>query len=258
MLAEVDAVSIAVPTAYHYQVARQCLNQGVHILLEKPITQTPDEARELIALAKTRRLVLQVGHLERFNPIIRAVGGKIRAPRFIETIRIAPFSQRSIDIDVLLDLMIHDIDIILSLVQAPIHSIDSVGVPVITDKIDIANVRMRFVNGCVANLTASRVSDKTERKIRVFEEALYLSIDYGKQAAAIYRKQATATGLPLITTEEIAFDKEDVLLHETGAFLDAIRTGQAPAVTGEDGLQALEVAHAIRADIAERAQPGAA
>ncbi|MGH8243322.1 MAG: Gfo/Idh/MocA family protein [Steroidobacteraceae bacterium] len=255
LLGAVDAVSIATPTALHHAVARDFLEAGAHVLVEKPITSTADEARELIELAARGRRVLQVGHLERFNPVIVAVAGELTSPRFVESNRLAPFKPRGTDVSVVLDLMIHDIDLIEHIVRSPIASIDAVGAPVFTDEIDIANARIRFENGCVADVTASRISLKAERKLRVFQADAYLSIDLQQKLLTIVRKPASIGEgeLPKVDLEERSFDQGDALLAEIRSFVDAVRSGGRPVVSGEDGLRALETATRI----AELVQRGA-
>jgi predicted dehydrogenase len=247
LLGRVDAVSVATPTASHHAVARDFLSAGAHVLVEKPITATAAEARDLIALAAGRGRVLQVGHLERFNPVIRAVADQLAAPRFIESNRLAPFKPRGTDVSVVLDLMIHDIDLVEHIVRSPISSIDAIGAPVFTDEIDIANARIRFANGCVADVTASRISLKAERKLRVFQADSYLSIDLQQKLLTIVRKPATLDeGVPpKVDIEERSFEPGDALADEIRAFVDAIRRGVRPVVSGEDGLRALETATRI-------------
>jgi predicted dehydrogenase len=247
LLGRVEAVSIATPTASHHAVARDFLEAGAHVLVEKPITETADQARELIAIAAGRGLVLQVGHLERFNPVIRAIAGELAAPRFIESNRLAPFKARGTDVSVVLDLMIHDIDLIEHIVRSPIASIDAIGAPVFTDEIDIANARIRFASGCVADVTASRISLKAERKLRVFQADTYLSIDLQQKLLSIVRKpSAIEEGAPpKVDLEERSFEQGDALLDEIRSFLDAVRRGARPVVSGEDGLRALETATRI-------------
>jgi predicted dehydrogenase len=247
LLGRVDAVSVATPTALHHPIARDFLLAGAHVLVEKPITTTAPEARELIALAAANRRVLQVGHLERFNPVIVAVAGELRKPRFVESNRLAPFKARGTDVSVVLDLMIHDIDLIEHIVQSPIASIDAIGAPVFTDEIDIANARIRFENGCVANVTASRISMKSERKLRVFQSDSYLSIDLQqKLLTQVRRPDVIAQGAtPSVAVEERSFEQGDALLAEIESFVAAIREGTRPVVSGEDGLRALETATRI-------------
>ncbi len=247
LLGRVDAVSIATPTALHHPVARDFLAAGSHVLVEKPFTTTAAEARELIALAADRQRVLQVGHLERFNPVIRAVADELSNPRFIESNRLAPFKPRGTDVSVVLDLMIHDIDLIEHIVHSPIASIDAIGAPVFTDEIDIANARIRFANGCVADVTASRISLKAERKLRVFQADAYLSIDLQQKLLSIVRKPAVIEegALPKVDLEERSFEQGDALLDEIRSFVAAVRQGGRPVVSGEDGLRALETATRI-------------
>ena len=247
LLGAVDAVSVATPTSSHHAVAMDFLGAGAHVLVEKPITTTAAEARELIAAAAKTGRVLQVGHLERFNPVILAILGEIKAPRFIESNRLAPFKPRGTDVSVVLDLMIHDIDLIEHIVQSPITSIDAVGAPVFTDEIDIANARIRFENGCVADVTASRISMKSERKLRIFQADAYLSIDLQQKLLTVVRRPAVIPegAMPAVAVEERSFDPGDALLAEIEAFLAAIANGGRPVVTGEDGLRALETATRI-------------
>jgi predicted dehydrogenase len=249
LLGRVDAVSVATPTTLHHAVACDFLRAGAHVLVEKPITATAAEARELIAIAAGSGRVLQVGHLERFNPVIVAVTGELTGPRFIESNRLAPFKARGTDVSVVLDLMIHDIDLIEDIVRSPIATIDAVGAPVFTDEIDIANARIRFENGCVADVTASRISMKSERKLRVFQTDAYLSIDLQQKLLTIVRRPAVieAGVMPSVAVEERSFDQGDALLAEIEAFLDAIERGGRPVVSGEDGLRALETASRIAA-----------
>jgi len=245
LLAQVDLVSIVVPTQHHFPVAKECLEAGCHILLEKPVTQTVAEADELIRMAAERHLVFQVGHLERFNPAIMALKGVLKSPLFIESHRLAPFKTRGTDVNVVLDLMIHDIDIILNMVPSSVKLVNSVGVPVLSNEVDIANARLQFENGCVANVTASRVSREAMRKIRIFQPDAYISIDYQERKISIFRKGGEGfpiPGLPNVTMEEKSFEQGDALLTEITAFVDAVTAGSAPPVTGEDGKRALELA----------------
>ena len=247
LLGRVDAVSVVTPTPAHFGIAREFLSAGVHVLVEKPITETPAEARELIELANARGRVLQVGHLERFNAAILAAEPYLTAPRFIECHRLAPYKERGTDVNVVLDLMIHDIDIVQTIVGAPIVSIDAIGTKVFSDEIDIANARIRFENGCVANATASRVSLKTERKLRVFEDDAYLSLDLQQKILTLIRKRAAAPApgqLP-VSIEEQSLDQGDALKAEIESFLNCIRSGRPPIVGGEAGLRALETAMRI-------------
>ncbi len=244
----VDAVSLAVPTPLHHRIGCELLEQGVHVLIEKPIATTVQEARELIEAARRGGAVLQVGHLERFNPAVVAAVAKLNAPRFVESHRLAPFKQRGTDVSVVLDLMIHDIDLIQELVGAPIESIDAIGASVFSGEIDIANARITFEGGCVANTTASRISLKQERKIRIFQDDAYLSIDMQQKILSIIRKKDAAAAVESpaqVSIEEESFDQGDALRDEIQAFLHAVRTRSEPVVTGEDGLRALETATRI-------------
>jgi predicted dehydrogenase len=255
LIGHVDAVSIATTTPAHFPIARDFLAAGVHVLVEKPITETPEEAQQLIDLAKTKGCVLQVGHLERFNAAILAADPHLTRPRFIECHRLAPYKERGTDVNVVLDLMIHDIDLVQSIVGSPIASIDAIGTPVFSDEIDIANARIRFENGCVANATASRVSLKTERKMRVFEDEAYLSIDLQQKIFTLIRKRsgpATPGQLP-VSIEEQSLDQGDALKAEIESFLDCIRTGKPPVVGGDAGMRALDTAMRIT----EQVQRGA-
>ena len=247
ILDEIDAVSIATPTPLHYPIAQECLERGIHVLVEKPITTTLEEARSLVDTAARVRRVLQVGHLERFNAAILALSGTLGTPRFIETHRLAPFKERGTDVNVVLDLMIHDIDLIQSLVGAPIVSIDAVGASVFSAGLDIANARIRYANGCVANTTASRVSMKMERKLRLFQDDAYISIDLQQKVLTIVRKPPAGADVPKgqVLIEERTYDQGDALRFEIEAFLKSIREGTPPVVTGEDGLRALETATKI-------------
>ena len=244
LLGEVEAVSIATPTPLHHEIARQCLERGLHVLVEKPITETPGQARELIEIARRLGRVLQVGHLERFNAAILALAGTLGEPRFVESHRLAPFKERGTDVNVVLDLMIHDIDLIQSLVGAPIESIDAVGTSVFSAGLDIANARIRYANGCVANTTASRVSLKAERKLRLFQDDAYVSIDLQQKVLTIVRKPPPGTDAApgQVVIEERSYEQGDALRLEIQAFLRSIREGRPPVVTGEDGLRALETA----------------
>jgi len=246
LLGKVDAVSVVTPTPAHFAIARDFLNSGAHVLVEKPITESAGEARELIGIAARAERVLQIGHLERFNAAILAAEPYLRRPRFIECHRLAPYKERGTDVNVVLDLMIHDIDIVQTIVGAPIAAIDAVGTPVFSEEIDIANARIRFANGCVANATASRVSMKTERKMRVFEDDAYLSLDLQQKILTVIRKRpGAASGQLPVTIEEQSLDQGDALKAEIESFLGCILTGRAPVVSGEAGLRALETATRI-------------
>jgi predicted dehydrogenase len=249
LIGQVDAVSVATTTPAHFAIARDLIEGGAHVLVEKPITETPEEARALIEAAARCGRILQVGHLERFNAAILAAEPYLRAPRFIECHRLAPYRERGTDVNVVLDLMIHDIDIVQTIVNSPIASIDAIGTPVFSEEIDIANARIRFENGCVANATASRVSMKTERKLRVFspKDEAYLSIDLQQKIVTVIRKRpgAAAAGQLPVSIEEQSFEQGDALKAEIESFLTCIREGRPPVVDGEAGLRALETAMRI-------------
>jgi len=245
LLGRVQCVSIAVPTKYHYQVARDFIEAGVDVLVEKPLTADIAEARELVERATKQRVILQVGHLERFNPAIRRLEGVVKEPKFVECHRLAPFIERGTDVNVVLDLMIHDIDVIASLVRSPVERVEAVGVPVLTDKPDIANARIKFANGCIANVTASRVSLKRERKVRFFQADAYISIDYDQRRAQIYHKPAPGAGWLDIRAENIDILDGDALADEIDSFLDCVAARKAPLVGGQEALTALEIASMI-------------
>ena len=249
LLGKVDAVSIATPTTTHHQIARDFLEHNCHVLIEKPITVTVDEADDLIELALSHERVLQVGHLERFNAALMDLGDTLETPTFIESHRLAPFNPRAIDVNVILDLMIHDIDIILDIVKSDIKEMRASGTPVLTGSTDIANVRLEFENGCVANVTASRVSTKTERKMRIFQQNAYISVDFHNRVLNIYKKgdKEMHPGIPEIIGEESTYDNSDALKLEIIAFLDAIQQGKPVLVSGEDGRRALDAAIQISA-----------
>ncbi|MBD3670713.1 MAG: Gfo/Idh/MocA family oxidoreductase [Gammaproteobacteria bacterium] len=247
LIGQVDAVSIVVPTQLHYQVAREFLENGIHVMLEKPITATVDEAAELVEIAAKNKLVLQVGHLERFNPAILALDKVLTQPMFIESQRIAPFNPRGADVNVILDLMIHDIDIILDLVDSEVKRIDAKGVAVLSNDIDISNARIEFENGCVANVTASRAGMKSERKMRIFQHDTYISVDFGNKKLGIHSKGEGEMfpGVAEIDSQEQIFDAGDALYSEIESFLKCIKDGTSPVVSGEDGKRALETAMEI-------------
>ena len=243
LLGKVDAVSIVVPTTLHYQVAKDFLNAGSHVLIEKPITTTVEQADELIAIAKEKNLILQVGHLERFNPAVLALD-KDEKPLFIESHRLSPFNPRANDVSVVLDLMIHDIDIILALVDSKVIKIDASGTPVLTKGTDIANARLTFENGCVANVTASRISMKLERKMRLFRPSSYASVDFQNRILQKYRtgEKEMFPNVPEILSEEATFETSDALMAEIQQFVECIQTGKQPLVTGEAARLALATA----------------
>lgn len=240
----VDAATIATPTPTHFPIAKQLLEQGKHCLVEKPITENTADAKELADLAHRSGLVLQVGHIERFNPVLSALEQRLTRPQFIESHRLSPYPGRSIDIGVVLDLMIHDLEIVLHLVRSPVKYVDAVGVPVLSRGEDIANARIRFENGCVANLTASRISPEKMRKIRVFQSDAYLSLDYQNQTGEIHR----LTGGQIIR-EAVEIDQGEPLKRELASFVECSRAGAQPKVSGYEGAAALELAIQITRQI---------
>lgn len=244
ILDRVDAVSIVVPTQHHHEVARDFLERGVHVLLEKPITTTLAEADDLIRIAAGKNLVFQVGHLERFNPVMEALEGVLHGVRFVESVRIAPFKPRGTDVNVVLDLMIHDIDIIRTMVGSGVKEIHAVGAPVFTDEEDIANARIEFENGCVANVTASRISLKGERKMRIFQSDAYISVDFQNHKLLVARRGEgeMMPGVPNVNVEEKSFEPGDALLEEIRSFLRSVSAGVPAKITGVDGREALEIA----------------
>ncbi|MCB1098987.1 MAG: Gfo/Idh/MocA family oxidoreductase [Verrucomicrobiales bacterium] len=244
LIDKVDAATVATPTVSHLEVGSRLLRAGRHVLVEKPIADTTEAARELVQLAKDHNRILQVGHVERFNPVLRELEETMSEPRFIEAHRLSPFPNRSIDIGVVLDLMIHDLEIILHLVRSDIESIDAVGVPVLTRREDIANARLRFANGCVANITASRISPERLRKIRVFQSDSYLSLDYMAQEGQIYWKDGGQ-----IARSEVTVEKDEPLKCELESFCECARTGRQPKVSGSEATAALEVAVTITRQI---------
>ena len=244
LLGQVDAVSIVVPTSLHHVVSRDFLNSGSHVLVEKPITVTVEEANELIAIAGEKELILQVGHLERFNPAVLGLNDIENKPLFIEAHRLSPFNPRANDVSVVLDLMIHDIDIILALVDSEVERMDASGTAVLTNDTDIANARLVFKNGCVANVTASRISMKMERKMRLFRPSSYVSIDFQNRVLMEYHTgdKEMFPGIPEIVAEESVFESGDALLEEIKHFIKCIQTGENPLVPGEAGRRALQTA----------------
>ena len=233
----VDAASIATPTNSHHEIALPLLQKGKHLLVEKPIAENPQHATELAELATRNRLILQVGHVERFNPVLSALEARLTHPRFIEAHRLSPYPNRSTDIGVILDLMIHDLEIILHLVRSSVQSVDAVGIPVLSKGEDIANARIRFENGCVANVTSSRISPERMRKIRVFQEDAYLSLDYEKQSGEIYRREAGK-----ITRDKVPIEREEPLKQQLVSFVECATTGREPRVSGFQATAALELA----------------
>jgi predicted dehydrogenase len=249
----VDAISLVVPTSLHYKIAREFLEAGIHCLIEKPITESITEAETLIEIARDNKLVLQVGHIERFNSVMIGIVERLDKPRFLESTRLAPFTTRATDVSVILDLMIHDIDIILDLIGSPIKRISASGISVLSDTIDIANARIEFENHCVANVTASRISRKRERKLRIFQKNTYLSADLQDKLLAVNCKSEhdNEEGYRDIRHEELRFEDNDALNLEVLDFINAIKTGGRPKVDGQDGKRALETAIAITTQIKE-------
>jgi len=270
ILNKVNAASVVVPTRFHYEITRELLKNGIHVLVEKPMTGTVSEAEDLIKLSKETSTILQPGYIERFNPAIEAIQKLDVSLKFIECHRLSPFTFRSADIGVVLDLMIHDIDIILYLSKSKVKKIDAVGVSVISDKEDIANARIQFENGCVANITASRVSFEPMRKIRLFSENSYISLDYHKQEAIIYKKSPELTPKSIITEntdvstikdlknfvfgdllkiERIKMNSQEPLRKELESFVSCVNNGKQPVVSGEDGIKAIKAATIIKEEI---------
>lgn len=233
----VDAASVATPTTSHFEIGSFLMERGRHLLIEKPIAENSADAHKLAALAKEHQCILQIGHVERFNPALHALEQKLSNPRFLEVTRISPYPDRSTDIGVVLDLMIHDLEIILHLVRSPIQSIDPVGIAVLSKGEDIANVRIRFENGCVANITASRISSERVRKIRVFQEDAYLSLDYQKQDGVMYRLTDGK-----ISRHKVEIIKGEPLKNELAAFIECAKKGHQPKVSGQEAAAALDLA----------------
>jgi predicted dehydrogenase len=245
ILDSVDAVTIAAPTQAHLEIALAFLERSVHVLVEKPMTTTIADADRLLELARRRGVVLAVGHTERFNPAVERVRSLIREPRFIEVHRLGTFPERSLDIDVVFDLMIHDLDVVLNLVGDEVSAIEAVGVPVLTPRVDIANVRLRFSRGCIANLTASRISRDRVRKIRFFQRDAYLSIDYAAQEVEMWRLVPVAAQAPRIEGGKLDVAREEPLKRELADFVAAIREKREPVVTGAQGRAALHLAEQV-------------
>jgi predicted dehydrogenase len=249
LFGRVQCVSVAVPTRLHHRVARDFIEAGIDVLVEKPIAANLDQGRDLVEIAQSKGVIFQVGHLERFNPAIRRLEGIVKEPKFVECHRLAPFVERGTDVDVVFDLMIHDIDVIASLVRSPVQRVEAVGVPVLTDKPDIANARINFANGCIANVTSSRVSLKRERKIRFFQSDAYISIDYDQRRAQIFHKPPPGASWLDIRAETLEIKDGDALSDEIESFLDCVRSRDIPLVSGAEGLRALEIASVISAQL---------
>jgi predicted dehydrogenase len=253
LLPAVDAVSIVVPTSYHHKVAGDCLNAGIDVLLEKPMTVTLEEADDLIARAEKKKLILQIGHLERFNPAVQAMEPFLTTPVFIESNRIATFKNRGVDVDVVLDLMIHDIDIILNIIKSPIKIIHTVGAPVATTTTDIANARIIFENGATANVTVSRISRTNVRKMRIFQPGSYINVDFGNKKVMTIQlsEELLDSGMPKQMVELRSFADGDALRSEITSFVQHVRDRTKPAVSGVEGQRALAVALQVMDQIKE-------
>lgn len=256
LFGKVDAISIAAPTPAHFSIAKDFLMQDVDVLIEKPITSVLEDADELIRLADSRGLIIQVGHLERFNPAVVALEGRISQPRFIESHRLSIYQGRCTDVSVVLDLMIHDIDLILNLVRSEIKTVNAAGISVISGNIDIANARLEFANGAVANVTASRISAKNERKLRLFQKDAYISIDFANHNITLIQPDPDQSNgiVPGMKIENLNFHKGDALDDELKAFVHAVKHRRQPLVTGRMGRDALKTALSIMAQIQETSQ----
>jgi len=254
ILDKVDAVSIVVPTPAHYKVSRDFLEHDVDVLIEKPMTTTLKEADKLIRIAEARGLIIQVGHLERFNPAVIALRDYVKKPMFIESHRLSTYKERAADVSVVLDLMIHDIDIISNFVRSKIKSIHAAGIPVISGHVDIANARLEFENGCVANVTASRISNRDERKIRLFQRDAYISVDFANREIAVVKqsKKNESSIIPGMEINNLCFTKGDALDDELKFFVKAVTKREAPEVTGKVGRDALKIALSIMQQIQKR------
>lgn len=245
---KIDLVTVASPSITHHEVAAAMLGAGIDVLLEKPMAASLAEARELADLAQRHGRVFQIGHLERFNPAIVRLRSIVNGPRFVECHRLAPFTERGTDVDVILDLMVHDLDVILSLAPSDVENVEAIGVAVLTDSIDVANARIRFKSGLIANVSTSRVAPRRERKIRFFQPDAYISVDYEARRVQIYRKSPPPPGakFPLISAEQLDLGEGDPLADEVASFVQAVRTRGTPAVTADDGLRVMELSEKIR------------
>ena len=251
LFGKVDAVSIVVPTPAHFSVAKDFLENNIDVLIEKPMSETTEQADELIDFAKSRNLIIQVGHLERFNPAVVALRDIIKKPMFIESHRLSIYKDRCTDVSVVLDLMIHDIDIILNFVRSEIVNIHAAGIPVISGQVDIANARLEFKRGCIANVTASRISTKNERKIRLFQKDAYISVDFANQGITVIQRNDKIEGglIPGMEIKQLSFAKGDALEDELKSFVKAVRRREVPEVTGQMGRDALKIALSIMEQI---------
>ncbi|TAL11394.1 MAG: Gfo/Idh/MocA family oxidoreductase [Nitrospirae bacterium] len=258
LIGEVDAVSVAVPTLLHHDIAKACLEAGLHVLVEKPLAATVEQARDLVAAAMRRGVTLQVGHIERFNSAFRATRGAIKAPALVECRRWAPFTSRGADVDVVLDLMIHDLDLVLGMVGAPVQDVQASGLSILSPTTDVAQARVVFRNGCIATFSASRVAESKIRELRVYEPEGFVVIDLAGQTAVVGRRAMGTSGSHELLTEQVRGDGREPLKLELEAFLDSVRTGAPPLVSGKEGAAALELACAIMAGVARhgRREPG--
>lgn len=253
LFGKVDAVSVVVPTPAHFSVAKDILENNIDVLIEKPMSETTEQADELIGFAKSRSLIIQVGHLERFNPAVVALQDIIKKPMFIESHRLSIYKDRCTDVSVVLDLMIHDIDIILNFVRSEIVGIHAAGVPVISGQVDIANARLEFKSGCIANVTSSRISTKNERKIRLFQKNAYISVDFANQGITVIQQNDNIEGglIPGMEIKQLSLAKGDALEDELKSFVKAVRRREAPEVTGQMGREALKIALSIMKQISD-------
>ncbi len=253
---KIDLATVAAPGSAHFEIASAMLRAGIDLLLEKPMATTLDEARELAALGAQSGRVLQIGHLERFNPAIVRLRSIVSNPRFVECHRLAPFTERGTDVDVILDLMVHDLDVILSLAPSEAISVEAIGVAILTDPIDLANARIRFKSGLIANISTSRVAPKRERKIRFFQPDAYISVDYEARRVQVYRKSPPPPGakFPIISADQIDLESGDPLADEVAAFVASVRTRSAPAVTAQDGLRVMELSEWIKREMLAEAE----
>ena len=251
LVGKVDLVSVASPGVTHHPIAGKLMESAIDVLLEKPMAATLEQANELAEVARQTGRILQIGHLERFNPAVVRLRSILRSPRFIECHRLAPFTERGTDVDVVLDLMVHDLDLVMSVTSAAPLSVEAVGVAVLTDSIDVANARIRFADGLIANLNTSRVAPRRERKIRFFQPDAYISVDYEARRIQIYRKSPPPSGstYPVISAEQMDLGDGDPLMDEIAAFVESVRTRSAPAVGAADGLRVMDLSERVQAAI---------
>jgi predicted dehydrogenase len=251
VIQKIDLACVAAPGTAHYLIASELVSAGIDVLLEKPMAASLAEARELASRAVKAGVILQIGHLERFNPAIVRLRSMIKSPRFVECHRLAPFTERGTDVDVVLDLMVHDLDVVLSITDSAAVSVEAIGVPVLTDQVDVANARIRFASGLIANLNTSRVAPRRERKIRFFQQDAYISVDYEARRIQVYRKSPAAPGsaYPIISAEQIDLASGDPLQDEIAAFVESARTRTPPLVTADDGVRVMELSERIRSEI---------